>query len=147
MNRELVENATHPDALEAIAEELGNDWKKHGIEIEGKAIAEVQGADSNVIRRDKSFFTDNRDVLFPSNAEERIRTRLGDEGTEVEFDPPPASPFDALLRIDSMTIANHMLRGEAPGGPVTPTEAEGGFTFAIGEQRFRYDRHGLRRAG
>ena len=147
MNRELVENATHPDALEAIAEELGNDWKKHGIEIEGKAIAEVQGADSNVIRRDKSFFTDNRDVLFPSNAEERIRTRLGDEGTEVEFDPPPASPFDALLRIDSMTIANHMLRGEAPGGPVTPTEAEGGFTFAIGEERFSYDRHGLRREG
>jgi hypothetical protein len=30
---------------------------------------------------------------------------------------------------------------------VTPTEAEGGFTFAIGEQRFSYDNHGLRREG
>ena len=44
-----------------------------------------------------------------------------------------------------MTIAGHLPRGKAPGGPVTPTEAEGGFTFAIGEQRFCYDSHGLRR--
>ena len=145
MNRELVENATHPDALAAIVEELGDDWKAHVLEVEGKAIAEVQGAGGNVVRRDKSFFVDNREVLFPSNAEERIRTRLGDEGIEVQFDPPPVSPFDAARPIETMTIASHLLRGAAPDGSVAPTEAEGGFTFAIGEQRYRYDRHGLRR--
>ena len=148
MNRKLVENATHPDALDAIAEELGEEWRAHGLDIEGKAIAEVQGADSNAVRRDKSFLTDNNNgsgLFFPSGSEERIRTRLGDEGIEIGFDLPPASPFDAQRPIESMTIAGHLLRGKAPGGPVTPTEANGGFTFAIGEQRFSYDRRGLRR--
>ena len=152
MNRQMVERATHPDALGAIAEELGEDWKAHGLDIEGKAIAEVQGANSNVVRRDRSFLTDNNNgsgLFFPSGSEERIRTRLGDEGIEVEFDPPPASPFDAQQRIETMTIAAHLLRGAAPDGPVPPIEAkaEGGFTFAIGEQRFSYDNHGLRREG
>ena len=145
MNRELVENATHPDALERIVEELGDAWKAHALEVEGKAIAEVQGAGGNVVRRDKSFFVENREVLFPSNAEERIRTRLGDEGIEVQFDPLPVSPFDTNRNIETMTIAGHLLRGAAPDGSVAPAEAEGNFTFAIGEQRFRYDRHGLRR--
>ena len=84
-------------------------------------------------------------MLFPSGAEQRIRTRLGDEGIEVEFAPPPASPFDAERNIKAMTIAGHLLRGAPPDGPIAPAEAEGGFTFTVGEQRFRYDRHGLRR--
>ena len=46
-----------------------------------------------------------------------------------------------------MTIAGHLLRGAAPDGPVTPVVVEGGFAFAIGELRFRYDRHGLHREG
>ena len=147
MNRELVENATHPEVLEAIVEELGEAWKTHALDVEGKAIAEVQGAGSNVVRRDKSFFLDNRDVLFPSNAEERIRTRLGDEGIEVEFDTPQASPFEATRHIVSMTIAAHLLRGAAPDGPAATAETEGGFTVAVGDRRFRYDRLGLRREG
>ena len=150
MNRLLVENATHPDALEAIVEELGDDWKVHALDVEGKAIAEVQGARSNVVQRAKSFYADNNNgsgLLFPSGAEERIRTRLGDEGIEVEFDPSPASPFNAERAIGSMAIAAHLLRGAAPHGPVTPAGVEGGFAFAIGELRFRYDRHGLRREG
>ena len=147
MNRELVENATHPDVLEAIVVELGEAWKTHALDVEGKAIAEVQGAGSNVVRRDKSFFLDNRDVLFPSNAEERIRTRLGDEGIEVEFDTPQASPFEATRRIGSMTIPAHLLRGAAQNGPIATDETEGGFTFAVGDRRFSYDRLGLRREG
>ena len=150
MNRLLVESGTHPDALEAIVEELGEAWKVHALDVEGKAIAEVQGARSNVVQRAKSFYTDNNNgsgLLFPSGAEERIRTRLGDEGIEVEFDPSPAGPFSAERTIGSMTIAAHLLRGAAPDGPVATAETEGGFTFAIGERRFRYDRHGLRREG
>ena len=126
---------------------MGKDWKEHELDIEGKAIAEVQGASGNVVQRGKSFFSDNREVLFPSEAEERIRTRLGDEGIELAFDPPPPSPFDADLRIETLTIANHLLRGATADGPVTPVEDDGGFTFAVGDRRFRYDRHGLRRTG
>ena len=145
MNRLLVENATHPDALEAIVEELGDDWRVHGNRVKGGELADGLTAASAVVQRDKSFFLDNREVLFGSD-EERIRTRLGDEGIEVQFDPPPASPFDAGRRIETMTIANHLLRGaEAPDGPVEVAEAEGGFAFAVGGRRFRYDRLGLRR--
>ena len=35
--------------------------------------------------------------------------------------------------------------GDAPES-VTPSPADGGFTFAIGDRRFVYDRLGLRRA-
>ena len=147
MNRLLVESATHPVKLDAIADELGEDWKKHANDVTGERISDDLTAANAIVRRDKSFFTGNRELLYPSNAEERIRTRLGDEGVEVQFDPPPASPFDAGRRIETMTIAGHLLRGAAPDGPVVPAESEGGFTFAIGEQRFRYDRHGLRRQG
>ena len=148
MNRLLVESGTHPNALDAIVAELGEAWKTHALNVEGKAIAEVQGARSNVVQRASSFYTDNNNgsgLLFPSGAEERIRTRLGDEGIEVEFAPPPSSPFDAEQTIGSMTIAGHLLRGAAPNGPVAPVGADGGFTFAIGELWFRYDRHGLGR--
>lgn len=63
----------------------------------------------------------------------------------MDFDPPPASPFDPARRIETMTIAGHLLRGKAPGDPVSPTEVYGGFTFAIGDQHLHYDCHGLRR--
>ncbi len=147
MNRMLVERATHPAALKAIAKELGADWQSHSKNIMGGQLGEGLTADNAVIRRDKSFFNDNRDILFGSS-EERIRPRLGDEGYEVKFDPQPASPFDTSRPIEAMTIGSHLLRGAAPEeDTLTPAEAEGGFTFAIGEQRFHYDRHGLRREG
>ena len=144
MNRLLVENATHPTALQAI-EALGEAWQEHANKVMGGELADGLTAANAVVRRGKSFFLDNREVLFGSD-EERIRTRLGDEGVELEFNPPPASPFDAKRAIERMTIAGHLLRGvTAPDRPVTPNSAEGGFTFAVGGQQFRYDHLGLRR--
>ncbi len=144
MNRRLVENATHPDKLEAIVQEMGDDWRIHENDVTGANLAEGLTAASAVIRRNKSFFTDNRDVLFGSD-EERIRTRLGDEGIEIEFDPPPPSPFNLPQRIEGMTIPGHLLRGAAAEGQVTPSPIEDGFTFTVSDRVFRYDRLGLRR--
>ena len=144
MNRLLVENATHPDELARITEESGDAWREHSNKVMGGELADGLTAYNATVRRDKSFFLDNREVLFGSD-EERIRTRLGDEGIEMEFDPPPASPFDEGRRIESMTVAGHLLRGETSDGPVTPAAADGGFTFAVGGQSFRYGRLGLRR--
>ena len=144
MNRLLVENATHPDPLEAIVEELGDDWKAHGNSVDGGEIAEGLTAANAIIRRNKSFFADNREVLFGSD-EERIRTRLGDEGIEVGFNQPPASPFNGAP-IHRLTIPDHLLRGaNANDDPVTPALTDDGFTFAVGDRAFRYDRLGLRR--
>ena len=107
-------------------------------------LAEGLTADSAIIRRDKSFFTDNHDVLF-GTAEELIRTRLGDAGIDVELDPQPPSPFDTGGRIDKLAVPVRWLSGAAVDGPVMPVAADGGFTFSIGDRAFRYDRLGLRR--
>ena len=77
------------------------------------------------------------------------RTRLGDEGIEIELDPPAPSPFGAE-DITRLTIPHHLaprLSSEATDDqPVSPAPEDGGFTFRIGESRFRSDRLGLRRA-
>ena len=148
MNRELVERATHPHALEAITGEMGDAWQVHANRMTGETLAENLTARSALVHYDKSFFgDDNREVVFGSD-EERIRTRLGDEGIEVALDPPAPSPFgtEAITRL---TIPHHLapyLAGDATDDePVAPDLEDGGFTFRIGESRFRYDRLGLRR--
>ncbi|MCE2502352.1 MAG: hypothetical protein J4G13_16090, partial [Dehalococcoidia bacterium] len=144
MNRELVEMATHPEVLERITEELGDEWKEHAIGTAGGHIADVQTARGHVIRRDKSFFTDNREILFPSD-DERIRTRLGDDRVEIEFAPPPVSPFDVTSTIDRLAMSAQWLAGVEPPESVEPGSTDGGFEFRVGDRRFRYDRLGLRR--
>ena len=145
MNRELVEMATHPDILERITGELGEAWQEHAISTAGGHIADVQTARGHVIRRDKSFFTDNRDVLFPSD-DERIRTRLGDDRVEIALEPAKASPFDASHMIERLVVSARWLPGIELPESVEPTPADGGFEFSIGDRRFRYNRLGLRRS-
>ena len=142
MNRMLVERATHPQALQALMDTMGEDWVAHANDVAGVTIAEGLTAGNAVIRRDCSFL--DREVAFGS-VEERIRTRLGDEGMTVTFEPPPVSPFDSGLPIPQMSIPHHMARGLNPQEPVTATAMEGGFEFTVGDARFRYDRLGLGR--
>ena len=145
MNRELVERATHPEALDAITAELGDEWKDHAISTEGGHIADVQTARGHTIRREKSFFTDNREVCFPSD-DQRIRTRLGDDRVEITFDPPPTSPFDPTRTIDRLAMSARWLPGIEPSDAVEPTPSDaGGFEFRVADRRFRYDRLGSQR--
>ena len=146
MNRRLVERATHPEALKAIADELGEAWLKHQNTVTGGEIAEGLTAEHAIIRRDKSFFADNREALFVS-VEENIRTRLGDESIEVTLDPPPPSPFDPNRTIARMAVPARWLGSLKAPDSVAPSLTEGGFTFTIGDRTFRYDRWGLRREG
>ena len=145
MNRELVERATHPEALERIVLELGDEWRVHANSLEGGQIADGLTARNAIISRDKSFFTDNREVIF-GDMEERIRTRLGDDRLDVGFDPPPASPFDKSARIEKLAVSALWLGGAEVPESVAPIPVSGGFTFSIGDRRFIYDRLGLRRA-
>ena len=92
MNRHLVESATHQAALDEIVREFGDEWAEHSNQVEGGALAEGITARHVVVLRGKRFCIDNREVLFAPD-EERILTRLGDEGVEVPFEPPPPSPF------------------------------------------------------
>ena len=154
MNRSLVERATHPTALEAITAELGGDWRVHANNVEGEFIADGITAASAVVRRDKTFNEGNSDVVF-GDMQQQIRTRLGDEGIEVEFVPQPKtpkSPFDASVSIEKLTIPAHLLRGQSLDAavgeePIAPTTDADGFRFSVNDANFRYDRLGLRRIG
>ena len=144
MNRELVERATHPDALEAIVVELGDKWREHANHVEGEGIADSLTARGAIVRLDKSFFADNRDVLFGS-VEENIRTRLGDDRVDIAFDAPQFSPFGQPGAIDKIAISLRWLGDTAVPESVSASAVDGSFEFAIGSRRFRYDRLGLHR--
>ena len=142
MNRLLVERATHPDTLQDLVNAMDDDWVVHANALAGMNIAENLTARNAIIRRDCSFL--EREVAFGS-VEERIRTRLGDEGVTVTFEPPPASPFDGALPIPQLTIPYHLSRGLTPEDPVAIKPAGEGFEFTVADADFRYDRLGLRR--
>ena len=142
MNRELVERATHDDALKAITREMGDEWHEHAISMAGGYIADRQTARGHIIRRDTTFL--DGEIAF-ANIEERVRTRLGDDRLDIRLDPPQPSPFDGSEQIDRLSLPLRWLPdGDTPES-VAPTSAGDGFEFPVGERRCRYDRRGLRR--
>ena len=145
MNRMLVERATHPQTLQVLVDAMGDDWIVHGNQADGAKIADDLTAQEAVIKRNLSFL--DQGIAFGSK-EERIRTRLGDEGVKVLFDPKPSgasSPFDAETLISQLSIPYHMSRGLHPEEAVAVVATDDGFEFDIESAHFRYDRWGLRR--
>ena len=142
MNRELVERATHPHALEAITQEMGDDWVVHANEVEGARIADNVTGRHVVIERGKTFL--DQGIAF-AGKDEQIRTRLGDDRLDVALDPPQPSPFDGAQTIDTLALSVRWLPSDEAPESVAPSPAGDGFEFALGERRCRYDRRGLRR--
>jgi len=141
MNRELVEKATHPEKLDALVDNKGDKWLSHASDMVGARIGDIQVARNVIVKRDKTFL--DRDVVFAGD-EERIRTRLGDEGVEISFAAPQCSPFGQAA-IDKVTVRLSWLGGAEAPESVEAQAVDGGFEFTIGGRRFRYDRLGLRR--
>lgn len=144
MNRALVERSTHPEALEEITGKMGAGWREHAINMEGAHIGDNLTARQVIIRRDRSFYEQNQDVVFP-DMEARIRTRLGNEGVEIRLDPAAPSPLAADGSIPHIAIPGHMAHGLTGEEAVAWKAREGGFEFTVGDRRFQYDRLGLRR--
>ena len=143
MNRALVEGATHPEVLAAITAKMGEGWGGHALEIEGAQIADGLTAGHALIRRDSSFYENNREVCFP-DVEAKIRTRLGDEGVEISLEPAARSPFAVDCAIGQLAIPGHLAHGLSGEEPVPWEQRDGGIEFSVGGRHFRYDRLGLR---
>jgi CRISPR-associated endonuclease/helicase Cas3 len=144
MNRELVEKATHPDALAAIEASLGRAWVELGQRIVGETAARRGIAALHGIDRDEPF----GDCVFP-DLDERIRTRLGADDRLVDWRTagidPPTGPFGRAVH--ALTIPHPLCRGIEPQAvPSTPEQRPEGFVFMLGSLRFDYGRHGLRPA-
>lgn len=84
-------------------------------------------------------------MVFGS-VEERIRTRLGDEGIGIELDPPQPSPF-AVGEIDHLVVPSRWLPERWGDEPAVPAHNGNGFAFDVGGRQFRYSRSGLQRGG
>ena len=144
-NRLLVESATHPEALAAIARRLGDPWAAHGNYIEGKRLCFQQQARWDLTAWSAQFGDD--ECLFPTGDLARsIGTRLGEDDRWVSFEDHPLSPFGAP--IEGLTIPAHLARGierDDPGaGPTELASLESGFRFRMGSRSYIYDRLGLR---
>ena len=74
--------------------------------------------------------------------EETVRTRLGEDRLEVAFEAQPPSPFDLTRRIDRLELPLRWLSGAEVPEKVETTPTDGGFEFAVGSHKFRYDRLG-----
>ena len=142
MNRELVEEAMHPSVLQSLVEELGDDWRVHSNKIEGTEIGNVQTALNWIVNRDLTFCGQNEDVVFP-DIEEKVRTRLGDEGIDVTFECPMPSPLGVQAGISQVSIPGHMSRGLNCEKPIAAIQVASGFEFRIEDSGFQYDRWGL----
>lgn len=138
MNRMLVENATHPERIEALHAELGEKWSNYRDNVYGRQIAEAGAARGVVLRVDAPF----GELLFGSD-EERIRTRLGAEGARVMFAVPVPGPFGQ--NVSSLTLPSHWSKGVDASKPVAPIVNDAGLDFQLDGFRFAYSRHGVTR--
>lgn len=149
-NRRLVEEGTHPEALEALVAELGGDWTRHQEHVLGTAYGRIRHAAFNTIDR-TAFFSpipsEAASFCFPEGEDRRrMPTRLGAQDRLVRLPQAPLGPFGPA--VDEVTIPEHVIRPAPP--PADVTEAEDvrlerrGFSFRFGSWLFRYDRLGLR---
>ena len=137
MNRELVEGATHPDRVEDLLNEKGDPWQRYHSEVGGAEAARKMLANLVALDRGKDYL----DTRFPSS-EERIMTRLGEEGVVLDFEPV-LGPFGAS--ISRITLPTHWSWGLSRDDEVMTSRSGGPLELRIGDQRFVYSRVGLER--
>jgi CRISPR-associated endonuclease/helicase Cas3 len=142
MNRSLVEAATHPVTLDALAAQLADEderWNGARMRSLGLAIAQGQAAESAIIDWDQP-------VPDFRVAEDRIGTRLGLGDVEIDFSKPQRGPFPESEPISRLVVPAHLLGGAGRDTqPVDIVAADGVFSFRLNDLVFCYDRYGLER--
>lgn len=141
-NRALVEGATHPQALQAIEDLLGDEWKKVGQTMEGDTGARRGLAHLHAIPYDQPFDS----VSFPES-DQKIATRLGAADRLIEFTSPQPGPFGCA--VTQLALRFHQvpagLDHDTMPSDITALAGGAGFEFTLGFTRYRYSRLGLER--
>jgi CRISPR-associated endonuclease/helicase Cas3 len=135
-NRRLVEAATHPDARDSLAQELGGVFMANWMAHRGKTAAQAREADDACLKWCK------RIAPLPPN--ERIVTRLGLNDRAVELQPGTVGPFGNEISL--ISVPGRWLGGVTVDDPLDIAVAPGGLSIALGDRKFVYDRLGLRPA-
>ena len=143
INRMLVERATHPQQLRALADALGGAWLESEQRSFGFAACERQVARGHLLDRGAGF---DADLSFP-DLDEKVRTRLGEDGPRVVLAVPARGPFGTPVRTFNLPAA--LFRGA--GGLPSKAEIDAGWAEAapeglllhVGAHAFVYGRMGL----
>ena len=144
MNRMLVERATHPETLGELARRLGDRWLLHDQTVAGTRAARAGLARKHALTREEQF---DEDLVFPE-LDERVRTRLGEDGPRVVLPEPVAGPFGT--GVQTFNLPAHLFRPAPPStDDIEAAQAEpadgGGLILSVGAHRLTYDRTGIRR--
>ena len=144
MNRALVEGATHPERIDALMEEKGEEWRRYERTHGGTEAARAMLAEQVTLDRARRF--DAGDMQFPPS-EERIMTRLGEEGVLLTLDPPPVGPFGQ--RVSRIALPARWSCGitEKDVGEVEVERDGDDLLLSVAGHCFRYSRSGLSKAG
>ena len=140
MNRELVEGATHPDRINELINKKGSAWDSYNRTVSGAQAAAEMVARLNVVNRSERF----EELRFPDK-DERIMTRLGEEGAILKFESSTIGPFGQP--VTRITLPAHWSHGIKEEDEMT-TEREGeDLILSIETHSFRYSRRGLVQEG
>lgn len=138
-NRELVEAATDPMRLEALARALGGAWPDHWSELIGRSAARGAAAHAVALR----WSTPWEDSGF-GDLGERIRTRLGLDTRRVRLSRRVRSPFGHDLDELQIPAVLWPTGCEDELAEVVASDASATTITLGGNTRLRYDRLGLR---
>ncbi|MCA8929420.1 MAG: CRISPR-associated helicase/endonuclease Cas3, partial [Alphaproteobacteria bacterium] len=135
-NRALVEAATHPESLTAVAETLGEPWPAHARNFEGQTGAHITVARGNCLDWRQSI---------AENAppqDRKILTRLGLDDRRIDLPSPLPGPFGPP--VSGFTLPGWMAEGLGEDVMATDVVTEANeIRFTLGGRRFVYDRLGL----
>lgn len=139
MNRALVEDTTHRDALVAATPATPR-WQEHASAARGMFFHGQRAAEDVVMDRGVAF---GEAAFRATDDDRRISTRLGQGDRLVEIEGGCQGPFGR--RVYRMSIPAHLVAGAGEDAAVHDVSAiDGGFVFGFGERTYRYDRLGLR---
>ena len=137
MNRSLVEGATHPDCTAELITEKGDAWDRYDRLNGGARAAESMVARLNVLDRTEPF---DGYLRFPPS-DERIMTRLGEEGVILTLDSPIDGPFgQPMTRI---AVPARWSQGITGDDHIEIMPDTFGTVLSVANRCFRYSREGL----
>lgn len=138
MNRSLVEQCLHDEALAAVVSNGDKAFDAHRWHVYAQQLSQRRMAGLNLIKWSEHY----SEMTFSSNTDERIKTRLGEGDRRVLFDRPVAGPFGLPVRELSLRAWEAQGAGE-DAKPENIVVEEGSVSFRFGEHCFVYSRFGL----
>lgn len=143
MNRMLVEMVMHPDARDALTEELEKaapGWRQNRQDLDGHGLADVKMAHDAALGWGDAF----ERLAFPDD--EKLGTRLGAEDLSVTLPPSTRGPFAAdIAKISIPSFWRGSINASEDISPTVTKADDGSLVIRVQNETFGYNAFGLHR--